>query len=123
VNTRTCRCSSVPHGGPYGPRDSWGYDAIVQYFANRGYAVLQVNYRGSGGYGLKFQLGGYKGYGRQMQDDLTDGVKWCIEQGLANPNRVGIYGASYGGYAVLAGLTLHPRPLLLRRQLRRRLRY
>ncbi len=98
----------IPHGGPYGPRDSWGYNPDVQFFANRGYAVLQVNYRGSGGYGLKFQLGGYKGYGRQMQDDLTDGVKWCIQQGFANPARVGIYGASYGGYAVLAGLTLTP---------------
>jgi dienelactone hydrolase len=98
----------VPHGGPYGPRDSWGYNTDVQFFANRGYAVLQINYRGSGGYGLKFQLGGYKGYGRQMQDDLTDGVKWCTAQGLADPARVGIYGASYGGYAVLAGLTFTP---------------
>ena len=98
----------VPHGGPYGPRDSWGYSPDVQFFANRGYAVLQINYRGSGGYGLKFQLGGYKGYGRQMQDDLTDGVKWCIAQGLADPARVGIYGASYGGYAVLAGLIFTP---------------
>ena len=98
----------IPHGGPYGPRDVWGYSDDVQFFASRGYAVLQVNYRGSGGYGLEFQLGGYKGYGRKMQDDLTDGVKWCIEQGLADPARVGIYGASYGGYAVLAGLTLTP---------------
>ena len=98
----------VPHGGPYGPRDVWGYSDDVQFFASRGYAVLQINYRGSGGYGLEFQLGGYKGYGRKMQDDLTDGVKWCIEQGLADPARVGIYGASYGGYAVLAGLTLTP---------------
>ena len=98
----------VPHGGPYGPRDVWGYSDDVQFFASRGYAVLQINYRGSGGYGLEFQLGGYKGYGRKMQDDLTDGVKWCIEQGLADPARVGIYGASYGGYAVLAGLTFTP---------------
>ncbi|HNC22998.1 MAG TPA: prolyl oligopeptidase family serine peptidase [Opitutaceae bacterium] len=98
----------VPHGGPYGPRDTWGFADQVQYLANRGYAVLQINYRGSGGYGLKFQLAGYRGWGRQMQNDLTDGVKWCIEQGLADPNRVGIFGASYGGYAVLAGLTLTP---------------
>jgi len=98
----------VPHGGPYGPRDFWAFGTDVQFLASRGYAVLQVNYRGSGGYGLEFQLGGYKGYGRKMQDDLTDGVKWCIEQGLVNPARVGIFGASYGGYAVMAGLTLTP---------------
>ncbi|MEY2881415.1 MAG: hypothetical protein RLZZ15_3795 [Verrucomicrobiota bacterium] len=98
----------VPHGGPFGPRDSWGFVGDVQFFASRGYAVLQVNYRGSGGYGLEFQLGGYKQWGRKMQDDLTDGVKYCIAEGYADANRVGIYGASYGGYAVLAGLTLTP---------------
>lgn len=98
----------VPHGGPFGPRDMWGYDAQVQFLANRGYAVLQVNFRGSGGYGLEFQRGGYREYGRRMQDDVTDGVKWTIAQGIADPARVGIFGASYGGYVVLAGLAFTP---------------
>jgi dienelactone hydrolase len=98
----------IPHGGPFGPRDVWGFDAQVQFLANRGYAVLQVNFRGSGGYGLEFQRGGYRQYGRRMQDDVTDGVKWAIAQGIANPARVGIFGASYGGYAVLAGLVFTP---------------
>ena len=101
-------------------RDSEGFNPEVQFLASRSYAVLQVNDRGSGGYGLEFQLGGYKGYGRKMPDDLTDGVKWCIEQGLADPARVGIYGASYGGYATLVGLTLPPRTLPPRRELRGR---
>ena len=98
----------VPHGGPFGPRDAWGYDAQVQFLANRGYAVLQVNFRGSGGYGLEFQRGGYRQYGRRMQDDVSDGVKWAVAQGIADPARVGIFGASYGGYVVLAGLVFTP---------------
>ncbi|QYM79690.1 S9 family peptidase [Horticoccus luteus] len=97
-----------PHGGPYGIRDEWGYDPEVQLMANRGYAVLQPNYRGSGGYGVSFLLAGRKEWGGKMQDDLTDGVKWAIAQGIADPDRVAIVGASYGGYAALAGVTFTP---------------
>jgi dipeptidyl aminopeptidase/acylaminoacyl peptidase len=97
-----------PHGGPYGIRDSWGYDPEVQFLASRGYAVLQVNYRGSGGYGTSFERAGYHEWGGKMQDDLTDGVKWAIAQGIADPGKVAIFGASYGGYATLAGLTFTP---------------
>ena len=101
-------------------RDSEGFNPEVQFLASRSYAVLQVNDRGSGGYGLEFQLGGYKGYGRKMPDDLTDAVKRAIAQGYADPARVAIYGASYGGYATLVGLTLPPRTLPPRRELRGR---
>ena len=97
-----------PHGGPYGIRDEWGFIPEVQFLANRGYGVLQVNYRGSGGYGQKFMLAGKHEWGRKMQDDLTDAVKWAIDQKIADPTRVGIYGASYGGYAALAGVTFTP---------------
>ncbi len=97
-----------PHGGPYGPRDIWGWNPEVQFLANRGYAVLQMNYRGSGGYGNKFQVGAWKQWGLQMQDDISDAVKWAISEGIADPKRVCIYGASYGGYATLAGLTMTP---------------
>jgi len=97
-----------PHGGPFGPRDQWGFNREVQLLANRGYAVLQVNYRGSGGYGYSFQKAGQREWGGKMQDDLSDGVKWAIAQGIADPDRVAIYGASYGGYAALAGVTFTP---------------
>ncbi len=97
-----------PHGGPYGIRDSWGYNPEVQFLASRGYAVLQVNYRGSGGYGRAFIDRGRYQWGRAMQDDLTDAVHWAVAQGFADPARVAIYGASYGGYAALAGVTLTP---------------
>jgi dipeptidyl aminopeptidase/acylaminoacyl peptidase len=97
-----------PHGGPYGPRDEWGYDAEVQFYANRGYAVLQINFRGSGGYGYWFEAAGFKKWGLEMQDDLSDGVKWAVDQDLADPKRVLIAGASYGGYATMAGLVYTP---------------
>lgn len=97
-----------PHGGPYGIRDEWGFNAEVQFLASRGYAVLQPNYRGSGGYGEKFFMAGQHQWGRRMQDDLTDAVKWAIDQGIADPKRVCIYGASYGGYAALAGAVFTP---------------
>ncbi len=97
-----------PHGGPFGIRDEWAYNDEVQFYASRGFAVLQVNYRGSGGYGFDFERAGFKKWGLEMQDDLTDGVKWAIAQGIADPARVVISGASYGGYATMAGLTLTP---------------
>ena len=97
-----------PHGGPFGIRDEWVYNDEIQFYANRGYAVLQVDYRGSGGYGGGFMAAGFKKWGLEMQDDLTDGVKWAIAQGIADPERVVISGASYGGYATMAGLTFTP---------------
>lgn len=96
-----------PHGGPW-YRDSWGFNPEVQFLANRGYAVLQINFRGSTGYGRKFWEASFKQWGKKMQDDITDGVNWLISQGIADPKRVGIYGGSYGGYATLAGLTFTP---------------
>jgi dipeptidyl aminopeptidase/acylaminoacyl peptidase len=96
-----------PHGGPW-ERSTWGYRADVQFLANRGYAVLQMNFRTSTGYGRKFWEAGFKQSGLAIQDDITDGVKWLIEQGIADPERIGIYGASYGGYCTLAGLAFTP---------------
>ena len=96
-----------PHGGPWA-RDSWGYSAEVQFLCNRGYAVFQMNFRGSTGYGRKFLEASYKQWGQAMQDDITDGVNWLIAQGIADAKRVAIYGGSYGGYATLAGLCFTP---------------
>jgi dipeptidyl aminopeptidase/acylaminoacyl peptidase len=92
------------HGGPWA-RDYWGYSPEVQLLANRGYAVLQVNYRGSSGYGKEHLHAGDKEWGGRMQDDLTDAVNWAVELGIADPERVAVYGWSYGGYAALAGAT------------------
>lgn len=96
-----------PHGGPWA-RDFWTFNPGVQFLANRGYAVLQMNFRGSTGYGRKFWELSFKNWGKTMQDDITDGVYWLIEEGIADPERIGIYGGSYGGYATLAGVTFTP---------------
>ncbi len=96
-----------PHGGPWA-RDEWGYNPEVQFLANRGYAVFQMNFRGSTGYGRKFWEASFKQWGKTMQNDITDGVNWLIEKGIADETRVAIYGASYGGYATLAGVTFTP---------------
>jgi len=96
------------HGGPYGIRDRWEFDPEVQMLASRGYAVLQVNFRGSGGYGDAFVHAGYREWGAKMQDDVTDATHWAITEGIANPERICIFGASYGGYAALRGVTKEP---------------
>ncbi|HEY9282836.1 MAG TPA: S9 family peptidase [Pyrinomonadaceae bacterium] len=97
----------MPHGGPWG-RDTWGYDSYAQFAANRGYAVLQPNFRASTGFGKKFLDAGNNQWGERMQDDLTYGVRYLVAQGIADPKRVGIWGGSYGGYAALAGITFTP---------------
>ncbi|MCK4662910.1 MAG: S9 family peptidase [Bacteroidales bacterium] len=96
-----------PHGGPWA-RDYWGFRPEIQFLANRGFAVLQMNFRGSTGYGKEFWKASFRQWGLTMQDDITDGVNWLIEQGIADKNRIAIYGASYGGYATLAGLAFTP---------------
>ena len=100
-------CIVNPHGGPWA-RDGWGYNPEVQFLANRGFCVLQMNFRGSTGYGRRFWEAGFGQWGLKMQDDISDGVAWLVKQGIADPKRVGIYGASYGGYATLAGVTFTP---------------
>ena len=97
----------LPHGGPW-HRDEWGYHPEVQLLASRGYAVLQVNFRGSTGYGRHFWESSFKQWGQNMQHDITDGVEWLINRGLTDPNKIAIYGGSYGGYATLAGITFTP---------------
>ena len=96
-----------PHGGPWA-RDNWGYKSEIQFLANRGFAVFQMNFRGSTGYGREFWEKSFKEWGKSMQDDITDGVNWLIDEGIADPDRIAIYGASYGGYATLAGLAFTP---------------
>ncbi len=100
-------CIVNPHGGPWA-RDVWGYNPEVQFLANRGYCVLQMNFRGSTGYGRQFWEASFGQWGLKMQDDVSDGAQWLIKQGIADPKRIGIYGGSYGGYATLAGVTFTP---------------
>ena len=98
----------LPHGGPFGVYDQWGFDRDVQFLASRGYAVLQVNYRGSGGRGHNFEESAWTEWGGMIQDDIADGVRWAIAQGLADPARVCIYGASFGGYSALMNPVRNP---------------
>lgn len=97
----------MPHGGPWA-RSGWGFNSYAQFLANRGYAVLDPNFRASTGYGKSFVNAGNKEWGRKMQDDITWGVKYLVEQGIVDPEKVGIMGGSYGGYATLAGLAFTP---------------
>ncbi len=97
-----------PHGGPISVKDDWGFDTTVQLLASHGYAVLQVNYRGSSGYGRDHTEAGYRQWGLKMQDDLTDATNWVIAEGIADKNRICIFGASYGGYAALMGVAKEP---------------
>jgi dipeptidyl aminopeptidase/acylaminoacyl peptidase len=98
----------LPHGGPHWIFNDWRFDPEAQMFASRGYAVLQINYRGSGGYGVNFVSRGFRQWGLSMQDDLTDATKWAIHQGYADAQRICIYGASYGGYAAIEGAVREP---------------
>lgn len=100
-------CIVNPHGGPWA-RDSWGFNPEIQFLANRGFCVLQMNFRGSTGYGREFWEASFGQWGLKMQDDVTDGVNWLIARGIADPKRIGIYGGSYGGYATLAGVAFTP---------------
>lgn len=97
----------IPHGGPVS-RNIWGFNSEVQFIANRGYAVFQLNYRGSGGYGKKFWIAGFKNWGTHIQNDITDGVRWLINKKIADKNRIAIYGSGFGGFSALYGLCFQP---------------
>lgn len=97
----------MPHNGPWS-RNSWGYNAEVQFLANRGYAVFQVNYRGSTGYGKAFKSAGFKEVGGKIQQDITDGIKWLIANKIANPKQIAIYGGGFGGFSALHGISFNP---------------
>jgi len=96
----------IPHGGP-GERDVWGFNTEVQFFANRGYAVFQLNFRGSSGYGKEFWMAGFKEWGGKIQDDIEDGVRWLIAEKIADADRIGIYGSDFGGYSAMYGASFN----------------
>ncbi len=98
----------VPHNGP-GQRNNWGFNAEVQFLANRGYAVFQVNYRGSSGYGKNFYVAGFKQWGGKVQDDIDDGVQWLIKEKIANPQKIAIYGSGFGGFIALNSAIKSPK--------------
>ncbi len=98
----------LPHGGPHGVRDWWAFDTEAQLFASRGYAVLQINFRGSDGYGPAFRAAGYKKWGTSIQDDLTDATRWAVREGIADPQRICIFGASFGGYSAVMSVIREP---------------
>src|SRR5690606_8838527 len=107
VEARKLPVVVYPHGGPWA-RDVWGFDPSAQWLANRGYAVLQPNFRGSTGYGKQFLNAAAREWGGKMQQDITDGTRWLVDQGIADPDRICIMGGSYGGYATLMGLASEP---------------
>lgn len=96
------------HGGPHGPRDRWGWNSEAQFLANNGYAVVQINFRGSGGYGKEFEVSGHRKWGREMQDDVTDATLWAVKQGIADKDKICVYGGSYGGYATAMAVVREP---------------
>jgi len=98
----------LPHGGPHGPRDYWTYDDDAQFLASRGYAVLKVNFRGSGGYGIEFQRSGYRQWGDKIMKDITDATHWAVDQGIADINRLCLYGVSFGGYSSIMNVVNEP---------------
>lgn len=107
-NPRNLPCVVIPHPGPH-YKNSWGYSAEVQFLANRGYAVFQMNYRGSTGYGKEFKNAGYKQWGKKIQDDITDGVRWLVQQEIADKKRIAIYGFSFGGLSALNQVIYNPK--------------
>lgn len=98
----------IIHGGPHGPRDYWGWNREAQFLASRGYAVVSVNFRGSGGYGTEFMEAGYNEWGGKMINDMTDATMWMIDKGFANKDKMCVYGGSYGGYGTLQSLVREP---------------